>query len=173
MDDMDQVLSLPSAADAVRLVLDEVSRPAAQRVSAQLTQATTCADVGWAAIDSDAGEIAAALEQRFSRSSGFAEAAWLLDTATMLRVVAGGRARRGPDFEWKTFGSGWTAVGPTATEWDVHPQRGGWGITVARWDYPDWWTADFGQAKRIAEEIDARPIWPRHLGVVEPLIGMD
>ena len=119
-------------------------------------------NVEWAEIAEDAGAVADTLEA-IAFDAGSAEAEWRLDAATMIRVRAGGPARRGR-LDWRRpRGRGWFACGATGTDWYVN----GGAITVARWDHPDWRGASDEEAKRIAEEIDARPGYPESLWVHE------
>lgn len=87
----------------------------------------------------------------------------------MIRVRAGEEARRGGPFAWRKSRNLWLANGRTGTEWAVVPERGRFGIIVAGWDRPDWVCASVEDAKWIAEEIDARPSFPRRLGIEEHL----
>ncbi|MFN8174418.1 MAG: HD domain-containing protein [Solirubrobacteraceae bacterium] len=74
------------------------------------------------------------------------------------------------ELAWTAHNNGsWTATGPTGTEWEIteHGTGGRFGITVARWDHPDWWAASLQEAKGLAAEIDARPPVPEEDWVVE------
>jgi hypothetical protein len=91
-------------------------------------------------------------------TSDVAEAARRLDTASMIRVSAGDGARGGPSFRWSSGAESSTARGASGIHWEIHD---GGMITIAQWDRPDWACASMEQAKRVAEEIDARPKFPR------------
>lgn len=156
---MDRVLEHEESVRAVREVLkswddDEATR----RVRAVARPPGRQIGVEWERIP----DLAAAVADTLEATAGDAEtgeAQWCLDTATMIRVRAGGVARRGR-LEWTELGDAtWFASGRTGTDWEVS----GAAITVAQWDRPDWYCADSVQAKRVAEEIDARPPFPKHL----------
>jgi hypothetical protein len=88
-----------------------------------------------------------------------------MNSATMIRVLAGGEALAGKPFDWEPYewASGYFAHAPGGTRWDIAP-RGysgdDWGITVACWDYPDYFARSLNRAMCIAEQISARPPWP-------------
>jgi hypothetical protein len=68
-------------------------------------------------------------------------------------------------------GVDWAAIATEAdtTAWAVVPERDRFGIIVASWDWLDWVCATVEDAKRIAEEIDARPSLPSGLRVEDQL----
>lgn len=95
-----------------------------------------------------------------------------MDFATYLRVLVGGVARKGAPFEWRQGNNGfWHATDSRGTSWDIGPGSLGVGVTVAEWDRPDWWVDTIEQGKAVAEEVAARPSFPRELWVEEHLIG--
>ena len=168
--DLELQLVRPEARAAIRRALESVAdRAAARRVAVELDIAETAGGVDWAAIATEADAVASALEASLPEAQDWAEVTALLDTATMIRVRAGEAARRGGPFAWRKSRNLWLANGPTGTGWAVVPERGRLGIIVANWDRPDWVCASVEDAKRIAEEIDARPSFPRRLGIEEHL----
>ena len=80
----------------------------------------------------------------------------------MIRVHAAGEARRGEAFEWDD--QGWRLVGD---QYGISASRGGFAVTIADWDSPDWWFETLEEAKAYCEEVHVRPNYPQKFQVVE------
>ncbi len=105
--------------------------------------------------------LATGLERAALASEDHATASDLLNSATVVRVRAGGAARRGEPFEWRHISrSLWSANSPGGVLWDVVDHWRGWGVIVARWDRSDWVCSSLEDARAFAEEIEARPDFP-------------
>ena len=169
MYDMDGHLARDNAAAAIAAGLEQLAPDLRREIERLLEGVDSPADVEWPEHALLAGRLADALEALMPASADWTQASSMLDTATMLRVRAGGVARRGGPFTWRDEPRASWAVGMTGTSWDVIPRGSGYGVVVAQGDHPDWGCARLDDAKRIAEEIDARPKFPRHLGIEEVL----
>jgi hypothetical protein len=167
---LDKQLDREDAVAAIRSALETHDNHAARQIAAKLDATGVASRVDWGAIAQRADALASALEASLPEARDWADASARLDTATMIRVRAGGPARRGGPFDWRKLGSLWQAKGRQGTDWAVVPYRDGYGIIVASWDWPDWSCTSVEDAKRIAEEIDARPDFPKRLGIVEHLL---
>jgi hypothetical protein len=64
--------------------------------------------------------------------------------------------------EWKRLSeTRWTATGSTGTEWEVRKSaEDSYGVIVACWDWPDWYSDSLEGAKDIAAERDVAPPIP-------------
>jgi hypothetical protein len=51
----------------------------------------------------------------------------------------------------------WAATGREGVAWDIHKAGSRFECFVAQWDWPDWTAESLEEAKRICEEVDARP----------------
>ncbi len=70
--------------------------------------------------------------------------------------------------DWERTGDRWNAVGADGfTAWEIVPAGGRWGIIVAHWGRPDWYADTVEDAKKLAEEIDARPPIPPEQWVID------
>ena len=121
------------------------------------------------ALGADVAPVAGALERAANTPGLETDPPTVMDFATGLRLAAGGDARRGKPLEWtQRNGDWWTALDEGGTRWEVGPTyRGGWGVTVADWDRPDWHADSFEEAKALAEEIVARPKFRPEVRTVE------
>jgi hypothetical protein len=165
--DMDEFLSTDCAADAIRHSLESFEDvDARQWVEASLAQTNGDASrVGWSEQRDHAKAFAGYMEKLVATSTGSRLAEGLMNSATMIRVLAGREALVGKPFEWKPYEkfTGYSAQSPEGTRWDITPRgrsADDWGITIAHWDYPDYFTRDLDRAMRIAEQISARPAFP-------------
>ncbi len=158
MRDMETFLANVPARDVIQTALLQLDEKLATRVRDALAGAESPNEVDWSEIPSEAGALADLLEGASQASQSWGHTSALLNTATMLRVRAGGRARRGRRFDWRKVGTYW-AAGEEPSVWQLVPQGSGgrFGIIVASWDKPDWYAGDLETAKAIAEEIEARP----------------
>jgi hypothetical protein len=129
---------------------------AAEEIRRVVRPRAVITDANWGAMLERAGVVADTLEAIAFEPHETISPAWRLDTATMIRVRAGGVARRGGPLEWKGSGSQWSATSPRGTRWDVFGPE----LFVGNWDRPDWLCRSSGEAKRVAEEIEARPKYP-------------
>lgn len=164
MNNMDSTLEHERAAQVVERALASLDDPvAAERVRAAFSGET----LEWSEIPQEAARIAQVLEDSLHDAADWSDASWRLDVATMIRVRAGGAARRGGPFDWREKYGSWEATGKAGQAWSVIPHGKGFGIIVADWDRPDWHCRTLGDAQRVAEEIDARPKFPEALRVVE------
>jgi len=164
---MEQVLEQPGAAKVIDRALERVTEPAAVSLRSRIGAAPSANVVPWEELPEEADALASALEGLASQAEDHAEAGFALDSATMIRVRAGGAAQRGR-LDWSEKSpSLWSARGGTGTSWHVEQDWNRWGVVIADWDRPDWSCASRETAMRIAEEIDARPSFPAHLGVAE------
>lgn len=159
-----KVLEVESIRSEIPALLERAGRP---ELAARLESAAGESDLA-AALGADAAGVASTLEIAAVDTQICSNALAAMDFATALRLKAGGTARAGTPFEWHEFRDGFfRAVDSKGTDWDVAPGTFGWGVTVAQWDRPDWWEDSAGEAKALAEEISARPSFPRESMIEE------
>jgi len=132
----------------------------------------------WSRRQDYAGAFASHMEKGASGSTSSYRARGLMESATMIRVLAGGGALAGKPFDWAPYegSTGYFVDSPGGTRWDIAPRGRSatdWGITIAGWDYPDYFTRDLDRAMCVAEQMGARPPYPMEACVWEPNLDMD
>lgn len=114
----------------------------------------------WSGVDAEADRLAGELEDwAVHITPSGDQAVRALSVATMLRVRAGGKARRGR-LDWMAPYGNREAGATGDTDWEIVKVRNGFGLIIARWDKPDWRSDSIEDLRRAAEEIDARPSIP-------------
>lgn len=147
---------------AERGVAGMTDREAAARLAAILSSSTDLNSVDWTQVACDVALLAETLESTVDQASSPADANARLETATMLRVRAEGDARKGTEFDWEE-----RDPDVAAPMYRISQEQGGYAVTIAGWDEPDWWFDSRMEAKRFCEEVRVRPAYPAHLRIVE------
>lgn len=71
-------------------------------------------------------------------------------------------------------GSPHSAVGRAGTKWDItQMDGGGYGITVADWDRPDWYADTLSDAQQLCNMMDRTPPFWNELMVTDWLPPLD
>lgn len=159
--DLDDILAVAPLDDAIKQLGDE---HVVARLSDAIHGARPVSDVEWSYLVEEAAALADQLEQLALDAPTWEEMHAALNAATLIRVRAGGAARRGRRFEWDYRGSAHFATDPRGTRWMVSQERPlKVAITIADWDWPDWFCRTIEEAKGVAEEIYVRPQPPKRL----------
>ncbi len=88
----------------------------------------------------------------------------VMDFATALRIYGPPEFRRGEPLEWELYPSGsWWATDERGADSEIAEAGESFGITIARWDRPDWYVETHELAKSLAAEVVARPSFLREL----------
>jgi hypothetical protein len=120
---LDKQLDREVAIEVIRSALETHGSHAARQIASKLDAAGVASRVDWGAMAETADALASALEASLPEARDWADASARLDTATMIRVRAGGPARRGGRFDWRKVGSLWQAKGRDGTERPDFPKR--------------------------------------------------